>query len=199
VETTKQVLTTPTLFFRNMAVTGGIGGPLLYAVIVGYLGLLATAIYDAILRGVLGNPFGYFRGGDELERLFTSVHWGANLAVQVLLGPIFVVIGLFVFAGITHLMLLLVGGAKSGFEATLRAGAYSEAAMLLGVVPVCGSLLSAVVFIVIAIIGLGEAHGIGKGKAALAVLLPFLLLCCCCGVTLGAMLGGLASVLGRAS
>ena len=35
VENTKQVLATPVEFFRNMPVFGGLGAPLLYAVIVG--------------------------------------------------------------------------------------------------------------------------------------------------------------------
>src|SRR5687768_3952130 len=36
VETTQRVLTAPTAFFRAMPLTGGIGGPLVYALIIGY-------------------------------------------------------------------------------------------------------------------------------------------------------------------
>src|SRR5687768_2262196 len=39
IETVQQVLTKPGAFFRSMPVTGGVGGPLLFGVIVGYVGL----------------------------------------------------------------------------------------------------------------------------------------------------------------
>ena len=44
IETTKQVLTQPAAFFRSMPVTGGLGSPLLYAVIIAYVGLVASTI-----------------------------------------------------------------------------------------------------------------------------------------------------------
>ncbi len=198
-DTTKQVLTSPTRFFQAMRPEGGIGQPLLYAVIVGYVGLLANAIYEAVLRGVLGTSFGFLPRGSEWERLMTSMSWGATLVGQALFGPIAVVVGVFVFAGIVHVMLLLVSGARRGFEATFRVSAYSEAAMLLGLIPICGGFFSAVLYVILAIIGLGEAHGIGKGKAALAVLLPLILVCCCCGAAIMLLIGGLAGALGRMS
>jgi hypothetical protein len=47
VETTRQVLTRPSAFFRTMPVTGGLGSPLLYGVLLGWIGL-AAAFYQAI-------------------------------------------------------------------------------------------------------------------------------------------------------
>src|SRR5436189_5543688 len=52
VETTQQVLTRPTAFFRAMPVPGGIGGPLFYGVLVGYAGLVAAGIYAGIFQAV---------------------------------------------------------------------------------------------------------------------------------------------------
>jgi hypothetical protein len=197
VDTTKQVLSAPTRFFQAMDPEGGIGAPLLYAVIVGYVGLLANAVYEAVARGVLGTSLGFWPRGSEWERMMTSMHWGATLVAQAIFGPVAIVIGLFVFAGIVHLMLLLVGGARRHFEATFRVSAYSEAAMVLGLIPVCGGLVSAILYIVLTVIGLGEAHGIGKGKAALAVLLPLILVCCCCAAAVVLIVGGVAGTLGR--
>src|SRR2546427_11069054 len=45
VETTQQVFTRPTEFFRAMPVTGGLGGPLFYGAIVGYSGQVESSIY----------------------------------------------------------------------------------------------------------------------------------------------------------
>src|SRR5262245_55962018 len=54
VDTTLQVLSRPREFYRRMSVRGGVGGPLLYCVLVGYMGLLATAVYDAIFEALVG-------------------------------------------------------------------------------------------------------------------------------------------------
>jgi hypothetical protein len=194
VETVQQVLTAPTRFFQSMPVTGGIGGPLLFGVIVGYIGTAAGAIYNAVLGGMLGSGFRF--GNPELDRytpyLFQS---GAGLIVSLIFGPVGVVISLFVASGIYHLMLLVVGGAQRGFEATFRVVAYSFSAVLIEIVPFCGSLIGRVYFLVLAIIGLAEAHRISRGKSSAAVLLPLLLLCCCCVLLVVILAGGVARLL----
>ena len=197
VETTQQVFSRPAEFFRGMPVTGGLGGPLLYGVAVGYVGLLASAVYNATFQALVGPElFGLSRRG-ELERLLPYLQGGLGLAMQLILGPLLIAIGLFIFAAIVHLLLMLLGGAPRGFEATFRVGCYAEAAALLRVIPFCGSLLSAACFLFFAIIGLSEAHGISKGRAAVAVLLPLLLACCCCAAAIALVVGGFASALGQ--
>src|SRR5262245_47766218 len=67
IETTTQVLSKPARFYRAMPPAGGMGGPLLYGVIVGYIGLLAASIYDAIFRSLMGGgSFGAFGRNEEL-------------------------------------------------------------------------------------------------------------------------------------
>lgn len=195
VETSQQVLARPTQFFRTMPVTGGLGGPLLYGVIVGYIGLLASAIYSAIFNAVLGpRLFEMSRRGD-LDKLLPYVQGGMSLVVQVIFGPLLVAVGLFVSAAIIHVLLLLFGGAPRGFEATFRVRCYAEAASLLRLIPGCGTPIFVIYILVLAIIGLAEAHGIGRGRTAAAVLLPLVLLCCCCAAGIAMAVGGLASVL----
>jgi len=197
IETTQQVLMRSTEFFRAMPVSGGLGSPLLYGVLVGYVGLLAGVVYSAIFQAVVGpGMFGLPHRG-ELDRLLPYIQGGAGLVVQAVFGPVMVTIGLFLFAGVVHLILMLIGGANRGFEATFRVGCYAEAAALIRVIPLCGGLLSTAYFIVLAIVGLSEAHGISKGKAATAVLLPFVLICCCCGAAIAIAVGGFASALGN--
>lgn len=199
IETTTQVLSKPAAFFRAMSPSGGLGGPLLYGVIVGYIGLLAAAIYDAIFRSLLGgSTFGPFAGNEELERLMPQVSGWVGLAVQVVLGPVMIAISLFLFAAITHVMLMLLGGANRDFEATFRVAAYTEATQVFGLIPMCGGLVAVVYAVVVSIIGLSEVHGISRGKAAAAVLLP-LALCCCCvaGLVGAAMWAATAALTGR--
>jgi hypothetical protein len=191
VETTRQVLLEPATFFRSMPVTGGLGSPLLYGVVLGWAGLVATSFYQAIFRSVVGAGWaGLGADRPEVEALLGWVGGWAGFVGQVVFGPIAVAIGMFVAAGILHLILLLLGGARRGFEATFRVVGFAEATSLLFLVPFCGQLLGWLWCAVLYVLGLAAAHQIGQGKAAAAVLLPIAL--CCCGVVVLAFLFGAA-------
>ena len=197
VETTQKVLTAPSSFFASMPVTGGIGGPLLYAIILGSLGSIVSAVYSAVFRALMGTSFSTLGGSSELRRLMPFVTGGASVVVQVIVAPILVILALFVGAAIAHLMLLLLGGARNGFEATFRVMCYAEAANVVRIIPACGELVFAVYCLVLTIIGLAAAHRIGIGKAAAAVLIPMVILCCCCVGGVLVAVGGLASALSQ--
>lgn len=180
VETVRESLFSPTEFFRKLSPRGGIGAPLLFAVIVGYVGQLVANLYQLILHLVVGG-FGREAAGmpPPVRHLLEYAQGFGGFLVALLLGWLFVAIFLFIWSGIVHLLLLLFGGARRDFEATFRVVAYSESALLFQIVPFCGGLIALVYSLILNIIGLSEVHGIGKGKAAAAVLVP-LLLCCCC-------------------
>jgi hypothetical protein len=180
VETTKEVLLAPTAFFQAMPVSGGIGAPLGYAVILGYLGVVAQAVYQAVFRVAMGTALSRFETRGELGQVLPWLEGGAGFVMQLVLGPLFVVLGLFIGAGVYHLMLLILGGARRDFEATFRVAAYGHAISVFLILPICGSLIGFVWWLVVVGIGLSEAHGIGRGKAFTAVLLPLVLICCCC-------------------
>jgi hypothetical protein len=194
IETTQKVLTAPAAFFRSMPVTGGIGAPLVYALIVGYAGTVISAIYDFVLASVMGSSFSRFGGSEAMAGVMPYLEGAMGFGMKLIFGPVLVVAGIFIFSGIVHLALMALGGAARGFEATFRVACYSEASALLNIVPVCGSVLAAVVLVVLMVIGVSEAHGTTRGRAAAAVLLPMLLCCCCLMIPL---LGGLAAVAGK--
>jgi len=107
------------------------------------------------------------------------------------LSPLVAFIGIYLVAGVVHLLLLLFRGAPRGFDATLTVVGYAAGLGIVLAVPVCGSLVAMVWGLVVLIIGLGEAQRCGAGKAAAAVLLPGVLACvCCCGL-LGLGVGAL--------
>jgi hypothetical protein len=198
VETTRQVLTEPAAFFRAMPMAGGLGSPLLYAVVIGWIGLVAAAFYQAIFRSVVGSSWAAF-GQDrpEITALLGWVEGWAGFVAQVVFGGIFVVIGLFIAAGILHLMLMLLGGARRDFEATFRVVSFSQATSILFLVPFCGQLVGGVWCLVLYVLGLAEAHRIGHGKAAVAVLLPIALCCCCCAALAFLFAGAIAGLVGQ--
>jgi hypothetical protein len=193
-ETAQKVLTSPEAFFRAMPVTGGIGDPLLYGLIVSYVGLVAGAVYSAVFNVTFGSALAGLGERPEFAHLLPFVQGGAGLVVNLVMGPIFIAVGLFLWSGILHLLLMLLGGGARGFEATFRVVAYASTTNLIQIVPMCGGLIGAVYGLVLAIIGLSAAHGDSKGKAAAAVLIPVLLCCCCAILGVALMMGGIASL-----
>jgi hypothetical protein len=180
-ETAKLFVTAPTEAFRRMSIAADLGRPLLYAILLGWVGIIAGQLYSIALRGVTANllPFQSAEG--------LAMGTGVSVAVMVL-APVFVLLGVFIWAAIVHLFLMMVGGANSGFGATVRVMSYATTAQLAQIVPLCGGIIGAVWAIVLEIIGLAQAHRTTQGKAALAVLLP-LVLCCVCAAIVIALFG----------
>jgi hypothetical protein len=108
--------------------------------------------------------------------------------VWIVIAPVFLVVAVFFGTALTHVCLMIVGGAKRPFEATFRVYSYVLGAVaLFNLIPCCGWCVGIVWGIVAEIIGLAEVHQIGRGRAAVAVLLPILL---CCGLLAAMALAG---------
>jgi hypothetical protein len=190
--TVKDTLFRPSEFFRKMPVTGGLTDPLLYALIIGMAGLMFSYFWQILLQGAMQDamlPGMKAVAGQHMLR-------GIGMAVLAFLSPFLVILGLFILSGVLHLFLMMVKGARSGFEATFRVAAYGSSANLFLVIPFCGGLLAGVWAIVLTIIGLREAHETTGGKAAVAVFFPVVV---CCGLILVAIalfMGAAAASLG---
>ena len=194
-KTLKSSLFTPVQFFQKMPVKGGLTDPMLYALITGMVGVMISYAWQILLedsfRGFMPAELGAVAG----YNIFQSF----GLAFLAILAPFMIIIALFIWAGVLHLLLMLVSGAKNGFEATFRAASYSYGAYIFMALPFCGGLIAFVWCIVLAIIGLREAHGTSGGKASFAVLFP--LIVCCIGAVLIAVLiaGTMAASFGAMS
>ena len=96
--------------------------------------------------------------------------------MSLIVAPIFAAIGLFIGAGILHLLvMLIVGSRNSGYEGTFRVGAYSSVTSLVSWIPIIGWIAS-LYGIYLAIMGIREVHNTSTGKAALVVLIPAVVL-----------------------
>ncbi len=186
VETLVMVLTRPGEAFAIMKREGGLGEPLIYALIGGCLGGIVSFLFSIGLQSA-----GFF--ADRHDTFSAMAGLGAGSAAFVILIPLFLVIGLFIGSAIVHLCLMIVGGANHSFETTFRVIAFSQGSVgPLQMIPVCGGLISAVWGLICNCIGLARAHDTDTGRAVLAVFLP--LIVCCGGVILVAvMLGGLGA------
>jgi hypothetical protein len=173
-ETIVMVLTRPNEAFGVMRREGNFLDPLLYAVLLGTLGAVVAFIYQGVLQSV-----GLMATGDR-DGLAALVGFGATSILMLVLMPVFLLVGIFVGSAITHVCLMLVGGANQSYETTLRVMSYSSgSANVLQIIPVCGGLISAVYTVVLNCIGLARAHQTDTWRAVVAVLLPAVV---CCGL-----------------
>lgn len=187
IETLQMVLGRPAEAFTAMKREGGLGEPLLYAVIGGTFGTVANFIYRFFLQA-LGTSFA---GGSHNHQVFGL----AALLGMVIVSPILVVVVLFLTAGLIHLCLMMVGGARHAFETTFRVICFSAgSANPLQIVPFCGGFVAGVWALVLYCLGLAKAHETDTGRAVLAVLLP-LVICCGGVVLLAVLIGGSAALL----
>lgn len=187
-QTAKLVLGAPVEMFSTMRRDGGLGGPVLFAVVGGLVGGLANATWFSLL------PFSILSRDGILPGLDTGPVAGLAVvpviltcAWTVVMGTIGVLVGVISGAGIIHFTLMLLGGANQSFEATCRVICYVQGSVaLFQVVPCVGPLIGAIYYSVAAIIGIAETHEVSRGKATAALLLPLLVLMVLGMVALGA-------------
>jgi hypothetical protein len=150
--TVQRVVLQPADFFRGILRRGDFLNPLIFA-------LICYEIY-AILGGIL-----------RLVGIGADVGFGGFIAA-IVLAPIYAAIGVFIGAGILHLLvMLIVGSANAGFEGTFRVISYSWATFLVSWIPFIGWIAS-LYGIYLGIVGIREVHTTTTGKAALVVLIP---------------------------
>lgn len=177
VNTVRALVTDARGFFQTMRRDGGLGQPLVYAFLGNTIGWLMVLVYQMF------TPF----GGGVGEAV-------GGFFVMVFVLPVAVVVGLFVWSGIIHLVLSLLGGANQPFEATFRVASYTSGTTSLAyVVPWCGGVIGAAAALAFSIIGLSETHETPIGKAAVAVLVP-VVVCCGIGILFIAMVFGVAAL-----
>jgi hypothetical protein len=152
ISTVQRVVLQPVDFYRGILRRGDFINPLIFAIICYEVFAILSGIFA--LAGIGGQQgFGGF-------------------ITSLILAPIGAVIGLFIGAGILHLLvMLIIGSGNSGFEATLRVGAYSSVVNLVSWIPFIGWIAS-LYGIYLAIVGIREVHATTTGKAALVVLIP---------------------------
>jgi hypothetical protein len=171
-----------------------LGAALGYLVLMGWIGTIGALLWGYVLRGSqeailksLGVPV-------ASQDLRPGVYAIIYLVIAVL-APVFILIGAFIWCGILHASLWIVGGAREGFEATLRVYSYAAGSTtLFQWIPFCGGIINFIWSLVLQVYGLSRAHEISGGKAALAVLLPIGL---CCLVVFGCLIlfaGALAAL-----
>ena len=180
VETVKLFVTDPTTAFRRMSLTIGIFRPLFYGVLLAGVGEAVAYLFGLVFQASI---FGFLSQIDGMEEIIPAAFLGLGIGIfALILAPVFIVVGIFIYSLIVHLFLMMVGGDQSGFGATFRVLCYSNTSQLAQVVPIAGGIIEFVWSLILGLIGLTEAHRTTTGKAAAAVLLPIVACCVCMAI-----------------
>jgi len=182
IETWKEVIQSPSDFYRRMSTTGGYADPLTFAAI----SFAISGILTALLNLGKSSIFGMHGRGFSFLMLI-----GSAIAT-----PILGIIGLFIGAAIFYIIYKILGGTGS-YEGTVRFVSYATAVQVLSWIPLIGLILW-VYGIYLTIVGGSFVHEVSMGKSAIAVFLPSILILILvfivAGVAiLGAIIGGFSS------
>ncbi|MFH1955099.1 MAG: YIP1 family protein [Pseudomonadota bacterium] len=162
--TFKNTLFSPSTFFKGLSVKAGIREPLAFGLLIGAVGNMFGLFWPVMMLSGGLFPFG--------EAFFAHLTAGLIFLILVVVVPVCVMLSMFVYSGILHLLFLIVRGGKNGFEATFRVVAYSQAAQAWGMIPVVGSWVGGIWQLIVQVIGLREIHGISYLRVFMAFLLP---------------------------
>jgi len=200
VDTIRLLVTSPAEAWSRTREKGDLGQPLLFAVLVGWIGVAFNSVWSLIF----GNMWLRFlpmlppevRDQAALRGIGTGL--GSTLFALVL-APLFVIVGLFVSSAILHVCFMIVGalsGSTAGFEGTFRVVGYSSVSQLAQAIPVVGGLVAMIWNLVLVVMGAQRIHRTTQGKAIAGVLIPIVL---CCGCAILAILFAGAAILAAIS
>jgi len=188
VQTVSMVLTRPTEAFTVMRTEGGIADPLIFGVIGGSIGaivwtLLSAAIHSLGWAATLSQQ-------SSIDSMLGASLGGAMIFIRIILTPIFIAIGLFIWTALVHVCLMMLGGANKPFEASFRALSFAYGATaLFAVVPCCGGVVALVWGLIADCIGISRSQETDIGRAVVAVILP--LVVCCGGIVIICLMLGI--------
>ena len=191
--TIRDVLFEPHLTFPRMPVDGRLGPPTLFLVMLQLtVGLISFALGMIVEIPYYSQSFSRY---EELRNISFPV-W--MLVILIPIGYLLLVAVVLAFnfltVGIHHLVLMLLGGANKGYDATYKVVCYSYSAQAFGLIPVCGFVAVYAFYFIASIIGLSKVHGTEGWKAAVAMLAPYILCC----LMIGGLCIGIAAMASHA-
>ncbi len=164
VETLKECLFRPSLFFRSLPARGGLA----------YLGFALLAAWPASFVGqVLWAGLQALIVGPEAGLMML----GMTATVYLIMTPLQILMQVLVGGLVAHGCLKLAGGVNAPIEGTLRAMAYVQAAGIFNFFPFLGWATAGLWGLVLQVVALKEMHETSWARAFVAVLLPPLICC----------------------
>lgn len=191
VETAKLIFTQPRDAFSRLRPDGDYVWPLVFGGGVAYVAGLIAQVWNILLSGVV--DFGMGGGGMGMMGGVGAIF------MWLILGPIFIVIGVLLLAGICHLLLMAtqsVAGSPFGFEGTYKAVCYAFVASVGNVIPLVGGLVTLALLAYLLIHAFQAVHRTSQTNSLIATLVP-LGLCFVCSIV-GIVFSGAGMLAGLA-
>jgi hypothetical protein len=150
-QTAVNVVTKPSDFFQGMPKTGGFLEPLVFAIIMGFVGGVIQALLNVV---GLGQAAGY--GG------------GMSGFKMIIFMPIAAAIGSFIGGAILFVIWKLMGS-QEDYEVAYRCGAYlmalSPVTAIIGAVPYVGGIISMAIYVFYLVTASVHTHNLPSQKA----------------------------------
>ncbi|HEX7049283.1 MAG TPA: YIP1 family protein [Longimicrobiales bacterium] len=166
--TWRDSLFSPARFFRAMPEAGSGGAALLYFLIIGVIAAAFGLFWQMLFRMALGAAP---RMLPQLAALGAQSEPWSPL-IGFLLSPLFLLIEIGIAFVVIHVLLYILGGARRGAGTTFRVLCFAYGPMVFTLIPGLGGFAGGIWMLVLAIIGLREAHRTDAWRAAVAVLVP---------------------------
>ena len=191
VETAKLLITSPAEAYAMAKEKGDYASPILFAVIFAVIGSIFSSLWQMVFGPATWMKYMSEMPPEMREMMGGGAMGVGRLLLGIVLAPIIVIVVLFIWSGIVHLVLQLLGGLRestAGFEGTFRALSYSLVVEVATIVPLIGGLIGGIWGIVLGMLGLVSLHRTTQGKALGAILIP-IAVCCCLAIGLFAVMG----------
>jgi hypothetical protein len=163
-QTFKAVLFSPHALFTTLTFRGGLREPLAFGLLVGGVGSMLGYFWPFLIFSGRASAFA--------QSVFGFLGVGLIFLFMIVIIPVWVTVGMFIQSAILHLLLLMVGSGKNGYEATFRVICYSQAGQVWEVIPFLGGFVGKIWMLVVQIIGLRDMHETTYVRVILAFLIP---------------------------
>ena len=165
--TLRRVLWQPKSFFTTMPLTGGLGEPLGFALLVGTTGLLSSFLWQLVLGGGFAEtmPVGLSK------HMGNFIHDPKVIVGIFLLTPLLVALGQFFLSVCLMWAARLTGPGDTTFEGVFRIAAYAQAPVVACLIPWGGAFVAGVWNLILLVIGLARKFGFSTFKAVFTLIL----------------------------
>ena len=167
-QTSKDVIFSPETMFRGLTFQGGISEPLAFGLLVGSFG----GMFGFFWQFLMASGLMYSLSLSVFDQ-FTMV---LIFSITLVIIPILVTVGMFIYSGILYILLFIARGGANGYEATFRVVSYSMAAQAWGLIPFVGGWISVIWQIMVQIIGLREIHETSYLRVIIAFSIPLIVI-----------------------
>ena len=168
VDVARRVVLEPVRFFAGLPRSGNLLSPLVFALVCIVISAILSGLL--VLLGLQESP-GF---NPNPQNAIPSTFAPASALASIAFAPIGGTIGLFIAAAIQQLLVrLIVGENNMGFASTFKVASYTQVTALVNWIPIVGPIV-ALYGLYLSIVGIREMHATTTGKAALVILIPFL-------------------------